>query len=155
MAKPNKTPQPARRLAHWMKVAQTIPTLRRRAPVSGKAWSVEFAWIPKRAAMARLNARYRGKRRPTDVLSFPAPSVFRREGILGEIAICGPVLREQAREAGHAPARELDLLLVHGLLHLLGFDHERGPRAAREMARWECRLLGERGLIRRGDSDKS
>lgn len=151
---------PRRRLARWLKLAQAIPELRRRAP---GVWSVELAWIARRAPMARLNGRYRGKPRPTDVLSFPAPEVFRRAGILGEIAICGPVLREQAREEGHGPALELDVLLVHGLLHLLGFDHERSPRAAREMARWERRLLatrasrldGEGGLIRRGDSVRS
>lgn len=140
------------RLHYWLRAAQAIPALRRLAPGD---WSVDLAWIGTRPAMARLNARYRGKSGPTDVLTFPAPAVFRRAGILGELVICAPVLREQARAEGHSPARELDVLLVHGLLHLLGFDHEKGPRAAREMARWERRLFGEGGLIRRSGRARS
>jgi rRNA maturation RNase YbeY len=100
--------------------------------------------------MRALNKRYRRKDRPTDVLSFPSPRDFRsRSGYLGDLAICVPVLRRQAREQGHAETRELRVLLVHGLLHLLGFDHEKGPRQAREMGRWEAVLLG-RGATRGG-----
>lgn len=110
------------------------------------------------ARMRRLNARFRGKDSVTDVLSFPAPEVFRAGGWLGELVICTGVMRRQAAELGHAPERELHVLVVHGLLHLLGFDHEKGARQAAEMARWESRLLraagraagaDARGLIRR------
>lgn len=96
-------------------------------------------------AMRRLNRQYRKKNRLTDVLSFPAPKVFRRQGHLGELVICLPVLKAQAREQRHSARRELDVLLCHGYLHLLGFDHERGPAAARAMAKWEQKLLGTLG----------
>ncbi len=95
-------------------------------------------------AMRSLNRRYRGKDRPTDVLSFAF-----REGkfphiqpnFLGDIVIAVPVAARQAAEAGHSLGREIDALLIHGLLHLLGYDHERGGREARRMKRRETQLL--------------
>lgn len=91
--------------------------------------------------MQVLNKNYRGKNYPTDVLSFPVPEPFARMGILGELVICLPVLKAQAVEQKHSASLELDILLVHGVLHLLGFDHELGPKQAREMASWEAKLL--------------
>jgi probable rRNA maturation factor len=78
------------------------------------------------AAMKRLNARWRGKRRITDVLSFPSGAERLPDGRrpLGEIAIALPQAARQARAAGHSLARELRLLVLHGYLHLLGYDHE-------------------------------
>ena len=75
-----------------------------------------------------------------------------REGQLGEVVICLPVLKRQARERGHSEVAELEILLVHGALHLLGFDHELGPKQAAAMARWEGKLLPARlrGLITLG-----
>jgi probable rRNA maturation factor len=101
--------------------------------------------------MTRLNEQYRGKAYATDVLSFPSPEVFQSMGQLGELVVCLPVLKRQARELGHAPEQELDVLLAHGALHLLGLDHELGPKQSAEMARLEARLLPARakGLIRR------
>lgn len=93
------------------------------------------------AAMTRLNARYRGKRGPTDILSFPVPSQHQAQGFLGELVVCEPVLRRQARELGHSPEVELKILLCHGLLHLFGFDHEKSARERHKMARAEGRLL--------------
>jgi probable rRNA maturation factor len=87
-------------------------------------------------AMRGLNRRWRGQDRPTDVLSF---SQRKGEGgalhpeVLGDIVICVPVARRQAREAGHCLAAELDRLAVHGLLHLAGHEHEGDPAAARAM----------------------
>jgi len=99
--------------------------------------------------MRSLNRRYRGKDRTTDVLSFALregmfPNI--QPAILGDIVISVPAASRQAEEAGHALNREIERLLVHGLLHLLGYDHERGPREAREMQRMELRLL--KGLPR-------
>lgn len=100
-------------------------------------------------AMRVLNGRWRGKDRATDVLSFS-----QREGeggglhpeVLGDIVICVPVARNQAREAGHCLAAELDRLAVHGLLHLAGHEHEGDPAAARAMRRREDAILrGWRG----------
>ena len=75
--------------------------------------------------MRTLNARWRGKDSPTDVLSFPS-GVRSPDGRLhiGDIAICWPVAVEQARRRGHSARREVELLALHGLLHLLGHDHE-------------------------------
>lgn len=78
--------------------------------------------------MQELNRRFRGKDRPTDVLSFP-----REEG--GDIALCIEIARDNASRFGHSLAHELKILLLHGMLHLAGFDHETdsGEMAAREM----------------------
>jgi probable rRNA maturation factor len=111
-----------------------------------------------------LNQHYRGIDRPTDVLSFPArsssqatPRVRRQaldsskrssvssvvEGFLGDIVIARGVARRQAREAGHPASTEMKVLALHGLLHLLGYDHERDNGA---MARLERRLRRKGGL---------
>lgn len=95
-------------------------------------------------AMRSLNRRYRGKDKTTDVLSFSL-----REGafshiqphILGDIVIAVPTAARQAAEAGHALGREIEVLLVHGLLHLLGYDHERSDDEEKRMKRRELQLL--------------
>ncbi len=77
------------------------------------------------ATMAAYNRKFRGKMGPTDVLSFP-DGVTDPEGgrYLGDIVISVPVAARQAKEAGHGLAAELKLLLLHGILHLAGYDHE-------------------------------
>lgn len=94
--------------------------------------------------MRTLNRRYRGKDRTTDVLSFSfreghAPKV--QPDMLGDIVISVPVAERRARTAGEPVIREIERLLVHGLLHLLGHDHERGADDARRMRTQEQRLL--------------
>jgi len=95
--------------------------------------------------MRSLNRRYRGIDRCTDVLSFPLfedlPEAPARDLLLGDVVICVPQALRQAAAAGSSLARELDRLFVHGLLHLLGFDHEAGPVEARRMAAREARIL--------------
>ena len=102
--------------------------------------------------MRRLNNRFRGKDQPTDVLSFPgasfpgeraaatgsAPGGRHLEGgHLGDVVISVPTARRQALAAGHSAERELRLLLLHGVLHCLGYDHETDQG---EMERLERRL---------------
>jgi probable rRNA maturation factor len=87
----------------------------------------------------QLNRRYRRRNRPTDVLSFPSGE----SGHLGDIVIAAGVARRQARAAGHSLHAELRVLALHGLLHLLGYDHERD---AGRMARLEVRLRARGGL---------
>lgn len=105
--------------------------------------------------MKQLNSGYRKKNYATDVLSFPAPSFFKDHGVLGDIVVCLPVLQRQAREMKHPAERELEILIVHGVLHLLGFDHEEDDREAAEMRAWEGKLLqmafgrDSKGLIER------
>jgi probable rRNA maturation factor len=87
----------------------------------------------------QLNRRYRRKDVPTDVLSFPADE----RGYLGDVVIAAGIARRQAAQAGHSLQHELRVLALHGLLHLLGYDHERdGGR----MARVEARLRRQGGL---------
>jgi probable rRNA maturation factor len=71
--------------------------------------------------MKKINFHYRGKNKATDVLSFSGESRF---GELGELLFCVPVLRRQAKEQKHSFEVELVYLWIHGLLHLLGYDHE-------------------------------
>jgi probable rRNA maturation factor len=91
------------------------------------------------ARIRALNRRYRGKNHATDVLSFPGED----RGHLGDIVIAAGVARRQARDARHALHTELRVLALHGLLHLLGYDHERD---AGRMARVETRLRARGGL---------
>ncbi|MBI2360872.1 MAG: rRNA maturation RNase YbeY [Deltaproteobacteria bacterium] len=89
----------------------------------------------------RLNARYRKKNRPTDVLAFQTnglPSVGDR--ILGDVVISVEQAKKQAKEKGTALEVELETLLIHGILHLLGYDHERSEREAGIMHRLERKL---------------
>lgn len=78
------------------------------------------------AELRRLNAAFRGKNRPTDVLSFPdgRASSPREAPRIGDIAISLPAARRNATRAGHGLRREVRQLLIHGFLHLLGYDHE-------------------------------
>ncbi len=93
--------------------------------------------------MRDLNARYRGMVKSTDVLSFPlseaGPAACR--ALLGDIVICVPKAESQSREYGVTLYDELLRLLVHGLLHLLGYDHERGAYRKRKMEKKERELL--------------
>ena len=97
------------------------------------------------AESRRLNAHYRGKDRPTNVLSFPAaplPAAARARP-LGDLVICARVVRAEARAQGKAVRAHWAHLVVHGALHLIGYDHER-EADARRMERREIRVL--RGL---------
>jgi probable rRNA maturation factor len=102
-----------------------------------------------------LNGQYRGKDTPTDVLSFPSaddhramnsePPIPEGDSHLGDIVIATGVARRQAHAAGHAYGTELRVLALHGLLHLLGYDHD-DPRDRGRMARAEARLRRKGGL---------
>jgi probable rRNA maturation factor len=144
----------ARGLADW---------LRRVAPA--RARGLLTIAVVSDDTMRRMNRRYLGKNRPTDVLSFPSAMPVHppqagarwtastsvgqgfspaRQRVLGDIAIASGVARRQARAAGHPYARELRVLALHGLLHLLGYDHERD---AGQMARLEARMRRRGGLV--------
>lgn len=93
------------------------------------------------ARMRVLNRSYRRKDYATDVLSFEADG----EGMLGDLVIARGVAERQARDAGHSLQTELRVLALHGLLHLLGYDHEDATDRGR-MARLEARLRRKGGL---------
>jgi probable rRNA maturation factor len=105
-----------------------------------------------------LNRAYRGIDTATDVLSFPAAPDARRgrrEALLGDIVIARGVARRQAKAESHPEATELRVLALHGLLHLLGYDHEADGGAMRRVERRLRRKGGlERGLIERGRSSR-
>ena len=110
-----------------------------------------------------LNAKHRGKDAVTDVLSFPTldnirgkslkkadfPFDIDEDGMLfiGSVVICEQRAHEQAEEFGHSYERELHYLIVHGLCHLLGYDHEE-EADKREMREKEERILGKMGIVR-------
>ena len=118
-------------LATWLR---TIAPARARGTVA--------VAIVSDARARRLNRVYRRQDRPTDVLSCPSET----PGCLGDIVIAAGVARRQARTAGHSIQTELRVLALHGLLHLLGYDHEHDDG---RMARTEARLR-RRGGLREG-----
>jgi probable rRNA maturation factor len=98
-----------------------------------------------RAESRRLNATYRSRDCPTNVLSFAAPAQQPGgERLLGDLVICAPVVAAEAREQGKAIEAHWAHLVVHGTLHLLGHDHDR-PRAARAMEAREVKILAKLG----------
>lgn len=89
-----------------------------------------------------LNRRYRGKDKPTDVLSFPPlPTVA--HDFAGDVAISAEIAAQNSRKLGHAAADEIKILMLHGMIHLAGYDHESDNG---EMARKENRLRRLLGL---------
>jgi probable rRNA maturation factor len=136
---PDGSRRPAAGLAAWLRLV---------APRRARG-EVTVALVSDRR-MRTLNRSYRGVDRVTDVLSFPAADPPARrlaaDALLGDIVIATGVAERQARAAGHALGTELRVLALHGLLHLLGFDHEADDGA---MARTEQRLR-RRGRLREG-----
>jgi probable rRNA maturation factor len=78
----------------------------------------------------QLNARFAGEDHATDVLAFPMMEDDEDGLVLGDVVMCPQVARRNATARGHSLTRELDVLLVHGTLHLLGYDHESSEEAA-------------------------
>ena len=112
---PDRFPETgARRLRPWVEalVAELAP--------AADSFAVRFVGD---RSMRRVNREYRGKDAPTDVLSFPGGEGL--EGFhLGDVLVCVPIARRQAEEAGERPEREIRRLILHGVLHCLGHDHE-------------------------------
>jgi len=104
------------------------------------------------AEMQKLNAKYRRMNHPTDVLSFPMEEKLLQETrLLGDVIISVEQAAEQARERRRTLDEEMTTLLIHGIVHLLGYDHERSAKDARIMRRLEKKILGqlcERGLLK-------
>jgi probable rRNA maturation factor len=101
------------------------------------------------ATIAELNEKWMEKTGPTDVLAFPMdelrPGLVNEEpeeGVLGDLVLCVTVAERQAAEAGHRTQDEVELLTVHGILHLLGYDHAE-PDDHKEMFDLQAKLLEE------------
>ena len=136
---PNHYPEAGtRRLRPWL-----VPLVAALAP---EAESLGVRFVGDRE-MRRVNRQFRGKDKTTDVLSFPGDpaDTGHLTGHLGDILISIPTARRQAGEAGHGVDQEIKTLLLHGILHCLGYDHETDQG---EMERLERRL--RRDWIRGG-----
>jgi len=146
-------------MAHLLKVDVTYaarrPWVPRRAQF--KAWAGAALTGARRASLLsvcvvgaarsrRLNAEYRHKDRPTNVLSFTGAG-FGPDGLnyLGELVICAPVVAREAVIQGKSAESHWAHMTVHGVLHLLGFDHERDAEARRMTAR-EIQILDRLGF---------
>jgi len=104
------------------------------------------------AEMRKLNARYRRKNYPTDVLSFPAAKNVPADApLLGDVIISVDKAAAQAKARRHTLDQEIVTLLIHGIVHLLGYDHERSAKDARIMTRMEkkmARQLCDQGILK-------
>jgi len=141
-------------------VFHRVPSRLRRKPVRDFALRLREELAPGRqftclitedAELRRLNRQFRGKDAATDVLSFPHAAI---PGIdppaLGELAISATQARRQAAERGHSLEDEICVLMLHGVLHLLGMDHEADKgQMRRAETRWRRRLGLPDGLIER------
>ncbi len=129
----------ARTLAHFLGQAQAAVRLRGQVTVL----------LTTDTAIRRLNRQFRGKNKTTDVLSFPASHEVCDE-VAGDLAVSVPTALRQAHQQGHALAIEIKVLILHGLLHLAGYDHEtdEGQMARRERL-LRTRLGLREGLIER------
>jgi probable rRNA maturation factor len=95
-----------------------------------------------RATMSQLNHRYLGHHGPTDVISFGLGRVGRRGAVVGDVYICAEIARENAKTQGISAGEELLRLVVHGTLHVLGYDHPTGAaRTTSPMWRRQERIL--------------
>jgi probable rRNA maturation factor len=126
--------------------AEQLQRFARRAQALAKVAGEVDVLVSGNRRLRRLNSRFRRKDRPTDVLSFSSA-----EG--GDIAISADIAHENAVRYGHGVAQELKVLVLHGMLHLAGYDHERdNGRMARAEARLRTRLglndsLTERAVV--------
>lgn len=121
--------------------------------------AIRFAWLGKgRAAVnvalvdietsQSLNAQWRGKDKPTNILSFPfeLPEGWEdTQHLLGDLVVCVPVVLQEAQQQGKVLAEHMAHLLVHGLLHLQGYDHE-NEDDAEQMEALETALLAQLGI---------
>jgi probable rRNA maturation factor len=113
----------------------------------GRAFDVLIAGD---AELERLNRQFRAKPYPTDVLSFPSEGI---ENFMGEIAISEARAATQAEELGHSKDCEIRILMLHGVLHLAGMDHEKDNGAmARAERRWRKHFSLPAGLIERAQA---
>jgi len=119
-------------------MAKLVKELRRQKILSSSMQEIQIVFVDKRQ-IRELNSRYRKRDKPTDILSFSgsgAPD-------LGELVLCGEVLEKQSREHGLSLREELGYMLIHGTLHLLGYEHEGSPSQARRMFKLQDALFDQ------------
>jgi len=125
-----------------------VARVRRAAALKGTA----DVLVTSSAEMKSLNRRFRGKDKATYVLSFPAAVDDPRKNFAGEIAISAEMAAQNARSLGHSAADEVKILVLHGVLHLQGYDHERDDgRMERREEELRAQLRLPSGLIGRNE----
>lgn len=97
------------------------------------------------AAIRALNARWRGKDKPTNVLSFPTPGALHKKPLLGDVVIAYETVAREAQQEGSSLADHTAHMIFHGFLHLIGYDHETSAEAE-EMETLERRIAQELGI---------
>jgi probable rRNA maturation factor len=130
----------------WAGATLADRDLQKRVPRGGDHSAALSIRVVGAARSRTLNARYRDQDRPTNVLSFGGAGKM-PDGTtdLGELVICAPVVAREASSQGKSEAAHWAHLTVHGVLHLLGFDHEH-PRQARKMESMEIQILDRLGF---------
>lgn len=123
-----------------LQAAAVQPEVAARLPASGGEVTVR---VTGDRELRRLNRDFLGEDRPTDILSFPSGDAH--GGYLGDLALSWPYAVRQAAELGHQPEAEAGFLVVHGLLHLLGWDHTTTQEEA-EMTRLTAACLARSGV---------
>lgn len=135
----------ARTLASWARAA--YESAERRQPQLSRPRALTIR-IVGASESRRLNRTWRGKDKPTNVLSFPAgplETAIPELPELGDLAICAPIVAREAREQGKPALFHWAHMIVHGVLHLLGYDHE-DERDAERMEALEVRILARMGI---------
>ncbi|MCU1310126.1 MAG: hypothetical protein JWO20_1251 [Candidatus Angelobacter sp.] len=122
--------------------AQELLAFAERARSAAKLRGTVTILITSNEKLRDLNRSFRGKDKPTDVLSFPTAD-RKLSGHAGDVAISAEIAIDNAKRYGHSPADEVKILILHGLLHLAGHDHEKDNG---KMARLENRLRKHLGL---------
>lgn len=117
---------PTRYIRTW--VRKVAKELRKRKILKGLAPQITLVFISN-AEMKIMNTRYRGKKYATDILSFESVDPSN----LGDLVIATSVIRRQAKEHGLTMQQELGYMILHGMLHLLGYDHEKSVKEAKRM----------------------
>ncbi|MBX2993569.1 MAG: rRNA maturation RNase YbeY [Bdellovibrionaceae bacterium] len=131
----SKSRTPRAFLGRWVKACER--ELARGLPAKARArlqGDLTLVFLSRREAR-KINKQYRGRDYATDVLSFES------EGGFGDLVLCPEVLKKQAAEHGLSYQQELGYMVLHGILHLLGYDHELGEREARQMFQLQDRVF--------------
>lgn len=118
-----------------------IPTAKKSKTLKKRKspYEIEIAFISEKE-IRDLNRRFRGKNRPTDVLSFAGANGSTQ---IGQLALCWRVIRRQAKELDIPKTEELERMVIHGVLHLFGYDHEKSRAQAKVMFRLQEQLLSK------------
>jgi probable rRNA maturation factor len=130
--------------AAWQKALPGVERLVRKAARAavGRRKSALVVALADDKTVRKLNAKHRGSNKPTNVLSYPSDA----RGLLGDIVLARETVWREARAQGKRPADHVSHLVVHGVLHLLGYDHETGDADAERMEGRERRILKGLGI---------